>query len=150
MKAKHFQTGADSCSCGQPWPHAKAKGTKQKLVKVYKVIEYDPPEENTPHTWRLIEIPVASASDKMIIMARMTSALGHRTRFSPDMLGRMFHATPAGAVIHFLKEQNMQAQTAKRWAEEATRAIAWVSKEFAQFLDGASDTLPTQTENTDG
>jgi hypothetical protein len=91
---------------------------------VYRVVEYDSPDENTPHTWKIESRAVKQASSRQVTLVRLFTGLS-RQRFAPDDLGRLFFATPGQAVEAFAGHQRGEIDSLDRRRREAERALAW-------------------------
>ena len=91
---------------------------------VYRVIEVDPPDENQQHSWKVVSLVVANASDKQIKLKGFFSDMFKR-QFAPDALGRHFFETPHQAIEHFLAARREEIASLDRRRVTAERAIAW-------------------------
>lgn len=96
---------------------------------VYRVVEYDPPDENTPHTWKVASAVIERASDKQIKLKSQPPGFP-RILFQPDALGRAFFESPLQAVKAFLKEQQAQIESLERQRKTAERAVTWATSEI--------------------
>jgi hypothetical protein len=114
--------------------------------KAYVVVEYDSPDDDSIHTWRVVELTIKAASERQITFEPLGRALtgssfGFRRRFTPSMLGIMFHRTRESAVIHFVHRQRNVIASANRAIIEAARAMAWVR---SLKLEGVSPEIEEQ------
>lgn len=103
---------------------------------VYRVGEFDPPEEGLHHTWKIESRAIKSASDRQITLASYfygTSLL----QFTPDALGRVFFATPAEAVEAFAWRQRDEMESLDRRRKDAERAILWAYEQGAKVPNDA-------------
>lgn len=98
---------------------------------VYRVVEYDPPEEGVSHTWRVESRVVKQASAKQITLKSYFS--GHfRIQYNQNALGRLFFATPALAIEAFAAGQCEEIESLDHKRKEIERALAWAYSQGAK------------------
>lgn len=108
--------------------------TISKGSKVYRVVEYDPPQEMTPHTWMIAEREVQAVHKNGDIM--LVSPFTEKRHYEKHALGLYFFADPADAVRDFVVKQRRNAESAQNMLRESSRAVKWAETWAQQNATG--------------
>jgi hypothetical protein len=97
---------------------------------VYRVGEFDPPEDDARHTWQIVSREVKQASDRQITLKSYFP--GHfRIQYTPDALGRLFFTTRALAIEAFAADQRSEIESLDHKRRETERALMWAYEQGA-------------------
>ena len=105
--------------------------TISKGAKVYRVVEFDPPQEMAPHTWRIEEREVKAVHRNGDIMLVRPFYLTERRLFGKEALGLSLFTSPVDAIRDFANKQRRNIQSAQNILHESNRALTW-AEQWAQ------------------
>ena len=89
---------------------------------LYRVEEYDPPDEDSLNTWKIEAYQVVKVRKDGFVLDRQ-AGFGKIRRM--NSLGVSFHRSPEEAVAAFVAKKQGNIEHARRVIAESERAIAW-------------------------